>query len=267
MRRELTSRIAARGLAGCKPAFPAVRFLDCPPSLKARHATLWLVLLALAPCSFAQHSAGGHAAAPSHAGIPRFAPPTNAFARAGHSSRGPRRADRNSLPFPFFADFLGSGDVYSTGYPVASEPPAYLLEAARGLGGIRPETAAPASPNAPLMIELQGNRYVKVSSAPIDGEALPLVPSSTGSHPPVPQAAAPLPPVTLIYRDGHNEQVRDYTIANNTLYARGDLYTEGYWSKNIDLADLDLPQTLQANARRNVKFDLPASANEVIARF
>ena len=77
----------------------------------------------------------------------------------------------------------------------------------------------------------------------------------------------PLPPAVLIFRDGHSEEVRDYTIADGIIYARGDYYTDGYWNKKIDLATLDLAQTQQANSARNVNFTLPSSPNEVITRF
>jgi hypothetical protein len=69
-----------------------------------------------------------------------------------------------------------------------------------------------------------------------------------------------------MFRDGHSEEVRDYTIADGVLYARGDYYTDGYWNKKIDLAALNLPQTREANADRSVKFVLPSSPNEVITR-
>ena len=50
------------------------------------------------------------------------------------------------------------------------------------------------------------------------------------------------------------------------LYARGDYYTDGYWNKKIDLATLNVAETMQANASRSVKFTLPSSPNEVITR-
>ena len=77
----------------------------------------------------------------------------------------------------------------------------------------------------------------------------------------------PLPAAILIFHDGHSEEVRDYTIADGILYARGDYYTDGYWNKKINLATLDLAQTQQANSTRNVNFTLPSSPNEVITRF
>ncbi len=137
------------------------------------------------------------------------------------------------------------------------------------------------------MIELQNGRYVRVTSTAANGDALPLAttpaqtakPSairSTGTPstrsnpatPPLLAAASPksLPPAVLIFRDGHSEEVRDYTIADGFLYARGDFYTDGYWNKKIDLSTLNLNQTLQANADRSVNFVLPSAPNEVITR-
>ena len=75
-----------------------------------------------------------------------------------------------------------------------------------------------------------------------------------------------LPPAVLVFRDGHGEEVHDYTIADGFLYARGDFYSDGYWNKKIDLSTLDLSQTLQTNSTRSVKFILPSSPNEVITR-
>jgi hypothetical protein len=121
----------------------------------------------------------------------------------------------------------------------------------------------PPTSTQPLMIELQNGRYVRVSGTPTNGEPLSL---DNKKPPAASTAASTLPPALLIFRDGHIEQVRDYTIADGILYARGDYYTDGYWNKKIDLAALNIPQTLKTNATRNVKFVLPASPNEVITR-
>ncbi len=144
------------------------------------------------------------------------------------------------------------------------------------------------------MIELRGDRYVRVTTPAIDGEAAPLtatqdrIAASASTHtnsargnfskalaregdaasPPVASRSEEqeLPPVVLVFRDGHSEEVRDYTIADGFLYARGDYYTDGYWNKKVDLATLDMAQTLRTNASRNTKFVLPSSPNEVITR-
>jgi hypothetical protein len=180
-----------------------------------------------------------------------------------------------SLPFPFFGDAFDPNDIYSTGYPVASQPPEFVLQAARelsaspeyrggGVGSYGSERGATSSAQ-PLMIELRNGRYVRVNTSPVDGEAPEL---EHPAEPDVKAQTAPkdLPSTLLVFRDGHNEQVRDYTIAYGVLYARGDFYTDGYWNKKIDLSSLNLTETVQENAGRDVKFVLPSSPNEVVTR-
>jgi hypothetical protein len=257
-------------------------------------------LLALAPYATAQRA--GHAATP-HPTIPHFNVTAGSFAfgRTANGSRFHRSFPYTSLPFPFFDDSFNPDDIYSTGYPVASQPPAILLQAARAFAGpanymdrIDEDNSRELASAQPLVIELQNGRYVRVNSTPSNGEALPLTlapdralseqpqPSkSTRSHstplaasnvtsqPPAIAATPPqddLAPALLLFRDGHSEEVRDYTIADGILYARGDYYTDGYWNKKIALSTLNVSQTLAANAARNVKFVLPASPNEVITR-
>ena len=207
-----------------------------------------------------------------------FALGRNAF---GYGSRFNRYGPYGSFLWPLFGDY-DLDDLYASGYPVASQPPMIPLQDALAMLGSRSGSGAPdlqqSAQAEPLMIELQGGQYVRVKSAAADGEAQPLPqdihisrddsqPSAATRTGAAPARAPELPAALLIFRDGHSEQVRDYTIADGVLYARGDFYTDGYWNKQIALASLDLPQTLQANASRNVTFELPSSPNEVIARF
>jgi hypothetical protein len=271
---------------------------SCPPTAESKNTqagnfgssfvlTLCVFLTTLAPQATAQRAAPAHAASP-HSAIPRFNLPNGSFAfgRGAYPSRFRSPFPYTSLPFPFFGDSLNLDDIYSTGYPVASQPPVILLQAAHALAGPADYADHEASIPQPLMIELQNGHYVRVNSAPADGEALPLEPVRANSCAPsraqrgacverallpadAAAAASPphdLPPVLLVFRDGHSEEVRDYTIADGILYARGDYYTDGYWNKKIDLSTLSLSQTLEANATRQVKFVLPSSPNEVITR-
>ncbi|MGO8796571.1 MAG: hypothetical protein ACLQLC_17250 [Candidatus Sulfotelmatobacter sp.] len=250
-----------------------------------RRSLIWrgpyTLILLLAVGSDVTAQRAGHFAPRAHTQAAN--PALNQSAHRGFRGSSPYA----SLPFPFFSDIFDSGDIYSTGYPVASQPPPFLMEAARDMAGpttdsmataMRQSPARESSGTQPLMIELQNGRYVHVSNAAIDGEALPLDLSarnvaavklsekrSNGDR--TIASDHTLLPTVLIFRDGHSEEVREYTITDGALYARGDLYTDGYWNKKIALAALDLPQTLQANANRNVKFLLPSSANEVIANF
>ena len=120
------------------------------------------------------------------------------------------------------------------------------------------------------MIELQGNRYVRfggtqqsaargMNSAPDYAEAN----ASSVTQPPSPRE---LPPTVLIFRDGHREQIPEYAIVGSTIYATGNYWQSGQWTKNIQLSALDIPATIQANHASGVNFMLPSAPNEVVTR-
>jgi hypothetical protein len=254
------------------------------------------LLAVLAPMAIAQGPTHTHAAHRSF--------------RGHHAPSSPL----TSFLSPFLGDSFNPEDLSSASDP--SQVPPFLLQATRAMSGPgafagQPDNN-PEPSSQPLLIELQGDRYVRVTSAAIDGEALPLNAASNnaasnnlhannarqskpaGSHlgkaltqsstnrpastisgsmiaGPMIAAAAPpavrdLPAAILIFRDGHSEEVHDYTIADGSLYARGDYYTDGYWNKKIDLSALNLTATVQTNSTRNVKFVVPSSPNEVITR-
>jgi hypothetical protein len=275
-------------------------------SAKNSYARRLLALVLLTTLmSFAQAQRIAHTPSPTKPAT-HFNSPAGNFVLARHAhptSKFHRSSPLTSLLSPFFGDSFDPEDLSSTGDPSASQPPAFLLQAARTLAGPggfagQPDNTRAPSSSQPLLIELQGDRYVQVNSTAIDGEALPLAPESiplnsaqlnnaqpsksTRTHlskavtknsgpaaAPAIASASPahsLPPAVLIFRDGHSEEVHDYTIADGFLYARGDFYTDGYWNKQIDLSTLNLAQTMQANSTRNVKFILPSSPNEVITR-
>ena len=172
---------------------------------------------------------------------------------------------------------LGSPYGYA-GYPAvptsvqAPEPQVIVVEMSS------PAEAAPAEPKSePLLIEWRGDRYVRLSGATANammghGTAVPLdyrEPEAAKSMATAGRAAVePVPPeltpVVLVYRDGHRERIREYSIANGMIYARGDYWNDGYWTKKIQLAALDLPATEKASQELGSKFVLPASPNEVI---
>ena len=271
--------------------------------------TLNQLLIAVIVCTFvlssstiasAQRGSAMHSGSSMHSAPANFRGLNGNHAFIGRTRTAFRRSypyglaypGYGSLPFPFFGDNFDPSDIYSTGYPVSSAPPPFLMQALQGL--MTPATSSMASlmttpnnhegsssPNDPLIIELQNGRYVRVNGRVINGDAEPIsFPENSAAvkhraknakpapENPTPQtiAHAPLPAVVLIFRDGHREQVRDYTIAQGAMYARGDYYTDGYWNKKIDLATLNVPLTLAANAAQNVKFVLPSSPNEVITR-
>jgi hypothetical protein len=177
--------------------------------------------------------------------------------------------------FPLaFSDLFYGNDPLAAGYPVASQPPVIILQAPSAAAA--PER--PSVPNQPLMIELQGDRYVQVSG----GEMADTRTSSPENIEPVPAAlhrqegrsgaesaavaAKKLAPAVLVFRDGHREAVSNYTITDGVLYTSGDPYTGGSWNRKIKLSSLDLKETLKSNQEADVKFQLPTAPNEVIVR-
>lgn len=214
-----------------------------------RRLLLITLLAASAPCVSAQRMG---------AASPHFAA---RFNRGGH-----QRSSFFPLAYsdPFYADYLSS-----TGYPVASPPPMIILQSPQAKA---PEPERFAPPAQPLMIELQGDRYVRVTGPETSGaemidrmpERSPLSEHSSAS---IHAAAIPeLPPAVLIFRDGHREEASEYTIADGVLYSRSDYYATGSWTRKIALSSLNLPETAKSNEARGVKFQIPLSPNEVIVR-
>ena len=253
--------------------------------MKTTHFAIFAMLAAVGPWTAAQRGAGagGHAGATLHAGGGQHVGKGTSV--VGHIGYGRSRSGRYgygapydylSLPFPFFDDAYDSGDIYSTGYPVAAPLPPYLPPPSREYASdsFGPQTSSQTSAAQPLIIELQNGRYVQVSSTEVDGEAPLNMPANNSSAAGLSEnspskgasEANNLAPVVLVFKNGHQEQVRSYSIANGILYAQGDYYTDGYWNKKIDLSALDVPETLQANADHGVKFVLPSSPNEVVTR-
>jgi hypothetical protein len=116
----------------------------------------------------------------------------------------------------------------------------------------------------PLMIELQGDHYVRTGGFETANSGVPQVSRSLRE---VSANSTPVHlPTVLVYRDGHREDVSGYAIIHNVIYARGNYYQDGYWTKNIELSSLNIPATLKANQDNGVKFILPASPNEVVTR-
>ena len=143
-----------------------------------------------------------------------------------------------------------------------------------------PVQAPPAAPLQPLLIEWQGDHFVRMTlsqkasgsgqTAPDYAERSPLrssVPSR--SVPWRKEAGEPprdLPPAVLVFRDGRKEEVSSYTIVSGTIYSNADYWTSGSWTKQIQIAELDVSATLALNQERGAKFVLPAGPHEVVVR-
>lgn len=77
------------------------------------------------------------------------------------------------------------------------------------------------------------------------------------SHPAAgddPQAADPVPPTVLVFRDQRKVEIRNYAIVGQTLWNFRSPRTQ-----KIPLSDLDLDATVKANEDRGLTFRIPAS--------
>lgn len=155
-------------------------------------------------------------------------------------------------------------DVYAddAAYPSQPSQPVIVMQAPPAPA---PAAEAPAPSPQPLMIELQGDRYVQVSgdddsgAQRIDQPVARVSAKSTAQQRPQQN-----PPVLLVFRDGHSEEISSYTIENGSLYSAADYYTAGSWNRKIELSSLNLPATLNSNRSRGVPFMLPTAPNEVV---
>jgi len=117
------------------------------------------------------------------------------------------------------------------------------------------------------MIELQGDRYVQVSGD--QSSQAQMVDSYSGSQSSAqprssPRSQPPPSAAVLVFRDGHRQEVSAYTIADGVLYASADYATTGMWNQSIELASLNVPETVATNSSRGLRFQLPSAPNEVI---
>ncbi|HEV2398353.1 MAG TPA: hypothetical protein VGS27_15530 [Candidatus Sulfotelmatobacter sp.] len=182
------------------------------------------------------------------------------FSRQHFDHRGTRGGDYGVGYFdPFWGDYFPPDYPQATEYPAASQPPVVVVQSSP----TAPAAETPPTPAEPLTIELQGERYVRISgddssqAQMIDSPTPPkLVSHETAS-------ASPLSAV-LIFRDGHREEVTGYTIADSRLYVTSNYLATGYWIQKIELSSLDLPGTIAANNVPGHRFQLPSSPNEVI---
>jgi hypothetical protein len=205
-----------------------------------------LALLLTLPATLAAQRMGS---AHFHGGFSNF---------PGHfGQRGYPRAGYYPLSLfdPFFADYL------SDGYPVASQPQMILLQP-RGPSA-DPEPAP--APTQPLMIELQGDRYVQLSGdQPSRAQMIDPAPVPDSELRSVLLARSHPPSAVLVFRDGHRQETSSYTIADGILYVSADYATAGAWNQKFKLSSLDVPETVANNSSRGLHFQLPAAPNEVI---
>ncbi len=175
------------------------------------------------------------------------------------------------LPYPsFYSDSDGGYDSQEIVQPQVVVVPA---------AAPAPPAASPA-PRESVLIEWQGDHFVRTTmsaKSSADAQIAPdyseksALPVSAGRRSvPGRRDAVPrlrdLPPAVLVFHDGHREEVSEYTIMGGTIYSKADYWTTGSWTRNIQIADLDVPATLKLNQERGLRFMLPTSPNEIVTR-
>jgi hypothetical protein len=156
----------------------------------------------------------------------------------GGRQRGPAnlRANRNHRGFvPWYVPYA---------YPVvvAAEPEP------------QPEEVMEDDPPAPTVFEHRRTSE-RVTSAPVSRlRPEPEVAPAPEATKPSPAEAREQIPIVLVYRDGREQEVKNYAIIGQTLY---DLGT--FVAHKIPLAELNLKATIKANDDRGVEFSVPAS--------
>jgi len=233
------------------------------------HGKLAIALLGasvLAPLAPAQMRGGSMGVAGRPVAVAGISP---------HSVRGASiifgaRPDARGFQRPSI--LLGNPYFYSdySSEPVVVEAPAPQIVLLQTAAAEAPTEAKPE----PLLIQWQGDRYVRIDGASKNTAPVPLDYAEGVAEKPTAAKQAgdsqPLPPelqpVVLVYRDAHREEIREYTIADGIIYAQGDYWTDGYWTKKIQLTALNLPATKEASQENGAKFVLPASPNEVVTR-
>lgn len=207
---------------------------------------------------------GAPLAAQMRGGLPTLAP----TARPSFSSRGFRFPDGHRgvpaavyLGTPFWGDDWAS--YTSSPSVIVIQPPAPPAV----------KQTEDAKPIMPVVIELEGDRYVRrtpdetaKSTSPRTEVGRTVAPGSTVPSSEARFARAEAPPTVFVFRDGRRAESSDYSIISGVIYAKDNYWKTGAWSQNIKIGDLDLSATERANRDRGVSFRLPSAPNEVITR-
>jgi hypothetical protein len=206
---------------------------------------------------------GNHMHGPFRGGRGRFVRP-----RYGGRGRYYNRSGFIAAPYFYPPDFYA--DYYYAGPPAAEPPPPQVVIVKTSEPAVQ---TPPAPPVEPLVLELHGDHWVRITDSgeteiglanTQPGSAQASGRRSAGTE--AAQQVRPLPPAVLVFRDGHQEQTKKYTIIGPVIYTSASYSVGGAWTKKIPLAALDVPATLQINRERGVTFNLPSAPNEVVIR-
>ena len=207
-----------------------------------------------------RHVASAPSGRPGAAVAPRGSVKTR-FVRQSHRRRF--SSDSAFAPY-FYADYDSEPETVDA-------PPAQIIEQSA-----EPASAVPVPNRAgALVLELQDDHWVRITnsgqsqtggqSSQPQSESLANLPTATPRRI-QPEAPSELPPAVLVFRDGHREEIRKYIIEGATIYISTNSWSNGSWTRKIQVVELDVPATLELNQERGAKFSLPSGPNEVMIR-
>lgn len=157
--------------------------------------------------------------------------------------------------------FLGDPWL-DTDVPQASQPTVIVIQPQ----SVEAKAQEEPKPIHPLLIEWRGDRFVRTTTDSHQDSLPPEYALAKAEETPRIAKAANDEPVILIYRDGHRELVRDYSIIGGRLYTSADYIQSGSWMKTINLSALNLPATISLNRQTGANFVLPSGPNVVVTR-
>ena len=234
-----------------------------------------LLLLAVAPalaqmrCGSLSGVGGGRVSAGAgftHSAVAAHSPASGVAPQSGGTKITFGSGFHRHHPFPRFrpAPFFFGDGLFWGDQPITEEEPVVREKEQAAVPAIH--IAEPVKPPEPLMIELQGDHFVRLTDAQVNVAQADS--PRTNRTQPVPDrrnaAVENARPVVLIFRDGHQQEVSSYAIIGTALYESAGYWSTGYWTRKILLADLDLPATITANQQRGVNFILPSAPNQVV---
>jgi hypothetical protein len=226
------------------------------PSLPASLALLGTLLLPLLVVSTSRAQNNGAASSSHSVSAPTGATSARVSGSSGatssakphsntasqNSNNRPQHTTANPLPYyyypyvyavpvPYTADVLDNGASDDNDPNYQGGPTVFDRRGDGPSSYIPPGYESPAEPNS-LQTQTEPTSPVEYNS---DSEPSP-------------------DPTVLIFKDGHQLEIGNYAIVNQTLY---DL-TSGH-PRRIALADLDLPATQKLNDDHGITFDLPSA--------
>jgi hypothetical protein len=189
-------------------------------------------------------------------GVPNIPPSVTSLGPYGYCCQGPSNIPYRNPAFPNRYNRRGNygyGYGYGYGYAVPyyyvypSDDSSYYGE---GGGGPYLYSGPPQGQTPPSEQTL----HIVVDSAPQKiaphDEIVDPQPDHVASAATIPDAK-PGVPTTLVFRDGHKQEVTNYAIMGQTVYVFDNR------TKKIALADLDIPATVKANDDQGVEFQVP----------